>query len=172
MKKYNCTVRVINQKPEIMFREVLQNGVFKLISPLFLSLTDESDFLCKVFFSFVLQLFTESSLWGWMQGSKYIYFFLFFVKTYMSIIMFHLFLTTQNAIRHFFLFCNWVSISRFSRHYVKPKSKFCCTFVNISLILTNDWQLLQVCKHLLTYSPCQWWVHQSLVSPYCLTFSC
>ena len=74
MKKYNCTVRVINQKPEIMFREVLQNGVFKLISPLFLSLTDESDFLCKVFFSFVLQLFTESSLWGWMQGSKYIFF--------------------------------------------------------------------------------------------------
>ena len=74
MKKYNCTVRVINQKPKIMFREVLQNGVFKLISPLFLSLTDESDFLCKVFFSFVLQLFTESSLWGWMQGSKYIFF--------------------------------------------------------------------------------------------------
>ena len=62
MKKYNCTVRVINQKPEIMFREVLQNGVFKLISPLFLSLMDESDFLCKVFFSFVLQLFSESSL--------------------------------------------------------------------------------------------------------------
>ena len=50
MKKYNCTVRVINQKPEIMFREVLQNGVFKLISPLFLSLTDESDFLCSFFF--------------------------------------------------------------------------------------------------------------------------
>ena len=72
----------------------------------------------------------------------------------------------------FFLFCNWVSISRFSRHYVKPQSKFCCTFVNISLILTNDWQLLQICKHLLTYSPCQWWVHQSLVSPYCLTYSC
>ena len=44
MKKYNYTVRVINQKPEIMFREVLQNGVFKLISFLFLSLTDESDF--------------------------------------------------------------------------------------------------------------------------------
>ena len=72
----------------------------------------------------------------------------------------------------FFLFCNWVSISRFSRHYVKPQSKFCCTFVNISLILTNDWQLLQVCKHLLTYSPCQWWVHQSLVNPYCLIYPC
>ena len=44
MKKYNCTVRVINQKSEIMFREVPQNGVFRLISFLFLSLTDESDF--------------------------------------------------------------------------------------------------------------------------------
>ena len=50
MKKYNCTVRVINQKSEIMFREVPQNGVFKLISFLFLSLTDESDFSLKSFF--------------------------------------------------------------------------------------------------------------------------
>ena len=74
MKKYNCTVWVINQKSEIMFREVAQNGVFKLISPLFVSLMDESDFSLKSFFSFVLHLFTESSLWGWMQGSKYIFF--------------------------------------------------------------------------------------------------
>ena len=72
----------------------------------------------------------------------------------------------------FFLFCNWVSISKFSRHNVKPQSKFCCIFVNISLILTNDWHLLQICKHLLTCSPCQWWVHQSLASPYCLTYPC
>ena len=70
MKKYNCTVRVINQKSEI-----IKNGVFKLISSLFLSLTDESDFsLQSFFFSFVLHLFTESSLWGWMQGSKDIFF--------------------------------------------------------------------------------------------------
>ena len=50
MKKYNCTVRVINQKSKIMFREVPQNGVFKLISSLFLSLTDESDFSLQSFF--------------------------------------------------------------------------------------------------------------------------
>ena len=75
MKKYNCTVKVINQKSEIMFIEVPQNRVFKLISFLFLSLTDESDFsLQSFFFSFVLHLFTESSLWGWMQGSKDIFF--------------------------------------------------------------------------------------------------
>ena len=174
MKKYNCTVRVINQKPEIMFREVLQNGVFKLISPLFLSLTDESDFLCKVFFSLVLQLFTESSLWGWMQGSKYIYFFLFFIKTYMSIIMSHLFLT-QNVIRHFWYLLSFLQLSlhfKVFKALCEASVKILLHFVSISLILTNDWQLLQICKHLLTYSPCQWWVHQSLVNPYCLIYPC
>ena len=43
-------MRVINQKSKIMFREVIQNGVFKLISSLFLSLTDESDFSLQSFF--------------------------------------------------------------------------------------------------------------------------
>ena len=50
---------------EMMFREVLQSGVFKLISSLYLGLKDESDFFAKFFF-FFLHLFTKSSLWGWM----------------------------------------------------------------------------------------------------------
>ena len=103
-------------------------------------------FLYKVFFSFVLQLFTESSLWGWMQGSKYIYIFPFLCKnihTYYQVPFISNNRMLSDISDIFFLFCNWVSISRFSRHYVKPQSKFCCTFVNISLILTNDWQLMQ-----------------------------
>ena len=131
-------------------------------------------FLCKVFFSFVLHLFTESSLWGWMQGNKYIFFHFLFknIHVYYQVP----FISNNTECYQTFLISSFfsatVSISRFSRHYVKPQSKFCGTFVNISLILTNDWQLLQVCKHLLTYSPCQWWVHQSLASPIYLTYPC
>ena len=134
MKKYNCTVRVINQKSEIMFREVPQNGVFKLISFLFLSLTDESDF-------------SKSQL----------------------------FLTTQNVIRHFWYLLSFLQLSlhfKVFKALCEASVKILLHFVSISLILTNDWQLLQICKHLLTCSPRQWWVHNSLVSPYCLTYLC
>ena len=134
MKKYNCTVRVINQKPEITFREVLQNGVFKLISFLFLSLTDESDF-------------SKSQL----------------------------FLTTQNVIRHFWYILSFLQLSlhfKVFKALCEASVKILLHFVSISLILTNDGHLLQICKHLLTCSPRQWWVHKSLVSPYCLTYLC
>ena len=78
MKKYNCTVRVINQKPEIMFREVLQNGVFKLISSLFLSLTDESDFSLQSFFFHLFYNCLLSLVYevGCRAANKYIFSFL------------------------------------------------------------------------------------------------
>ena len=78
MKKYNYTVRVINQKPEIMFREVLQNGVFKLISSLFLSLTDESDFSLQSFFFHLFYTCLLSLVYevGYRAANKYIFSFL------------------------------------------------------------------------------------------------
>ena len=78
MKKYNCTVRVINQKPEIMFREVLQNGVFKLISSLSLSLTDESDFSLQSFFFHLFYNCLLSLVYevGCRAANKYIFSFL------------------------------------------------------------------------------------------------
>ena len=126
-------------------------------------------FLWRAFFSFVLHLFTESSLWGWMQGSEDIFFHFLFqnihvyyqvpvisnnTKCYQTFLISSFFSATESPFQSFQGII-----------YVKPQSKFCCIFVSISLILTNDGHLLQICKHLLTCSPRQWWVHNSLVSP-------
>ena len=175
MKKYNCTVRVINQKSEIMFREVPQNGVFKLISFLFLSLTDESDFSLKSFFFHLFYTCLLSLVYEVGCRAAKIFFFSFFFKTYMSIIKSQLFLTTQNVIRHFWYLLSFLQLSlhfKVFKALCEASVKILLHFVSISLILTNDWQLLQICKHLLTCSPRQWWVHKSLVSPYCLTYLC
>ena len=110
MKKYNCTVRVINQKPEIMFREVPQNGVFKLISSLFLSLTDESDFSLQSFFFICFTLV----YWVWfmrLYAGQQINFFICFLKTYLSIIKSHLVLTAQNVIRYFWYLLSFLQLS-------------------------------------------------------------
>ena len=131
-------------------------------------------FLWRAFFSFVLHLFTESSLWGWMQGSTDI-FFHFLVQ---NIHVYYQVPVISNNTKCYqtFLISSFFSATESpfqgSRHYAKLQSKFCCIFVSISLILTNDGHLMQICKHLLTCSPRQWWVHNSLVSPYCLTYLC
>ena len=132
-------------------------------------------FLWRIFFSFVLHLFTESSLWGWMQGSKDIFFHFLFqnIHVYYQVPV----ISNNTECYQTFLISSFFSATEspfqgFQGIMWSLSKNYCCTFVNISLILTNDWQLLQVCKHLLTYSPCQWWVHQSLVSPYCLTYPC
>ena len=74
----------------MMFREVLQSGVFKLISSLYLGLKDESDFSLQSFFSFfytcLLSLVYFSSLEVGCRAAKRFYF-IFFLTTYMSIII-------------------------------------------------------------------------------------
>ena len=51
----------------------------------------------------------------------------------------------------FFLFCNWVSILKFSRHYVKPQKQFCCTFGNITLAKNEE-------NHCYTIMLCSWFI--------------
>ena len=75
-----------------------------------------------------------------MQGSKDIFFHFLFknIHVYYQVP----FISNNTECNQTFLISSFfsatVSISRFSRHYVKPQSKLCDTFVNISLILTND----------------------------------
>ena len=133
-------------------------------------------FLCKVFFFHLFYNCLLSLVYevGCRAANKYIFSFL--CKNIH--VYYHVpFISNNTECYQTFLISSFFSATEspfqgFQGIIVKPQSKFCCTFVNISLILTNDWQLLQICKHLLTYSPCQWWVHQSLVSPYCLTYPC
>ena len=128
------------------------------------------EFFFHLFYTCLLSLVYEVGC----RAAK-IFFFIFFFKTYMSIIKSQLFLTTQNVIRHFWYLLSFLQLSlhfKVFKALCEASVKILLHFVSISLILTNDWQLLQICKHLLTYSPCQWWVHQSLVNSYCLIYPC
>ena len=78
--------RVINQKSKMMFREVLQSGVFKLISSLYLGLKDESDFSLQSFFSFFFTCLLSLVYEVECRAVKRFYF-IFFLTTYMSIII-------------------------------------------------------------------------------------